>query len=528
MQWFSDIILTLIILLPLVGSVALAVIRKEKTTIIKKTALIFSFTVFLLSVVLFILFDGNEPGFQFSFSAVWITAWGASYHVAVDGISLLLVTLTAFIVPLAIGFCKHDVQSRVKGFLIAVLMLETGVLGVFCARDMLLFYVFWEVMLIPLYFLIGLWGGEDRIKATVKFFIYTIAGSLLMLTAILYMYFQTSPVINGETILSAHSYAIDAFGSLSLPIPVQRWLFAAFTLAFLIKAPVFPFHTWQPLAYVQAPLGVTILLAALLAKTAIYGLMRFSVPFFPIIIYEWSPYLMGLAAVSVAFGAMVALVQKQMKSLIAYASLSHMGMIALGVFAMTSQSWQGSVIQMISHGVTITGLFLMIGFLFNRKPANDIDLFGGLWKLMPLFGAMFMILSLSMIGLPGTNGFIGEFLILIGTFNSSFATSAIWTIVAMTSVILGAVYMLRMFQRMMMGPLNNPEPERMPDLTKREIGLLIPLILFIFWIGLYPKTFTAKTEKTVQSVMIRTHKLIEEYKIKNKVKQIKQPQKSLF
>jgi NADH-quinone oxidoreductase subunit M len=291
---------------------------------------------------------------------------------------------------------------------------------------------------------------------------------------------------------------------------------------------VFPFHTWQPLAYVQAPLGVTILLAALLAKTAIYGLMRFSVPFFPIIIYEWSPYLMGLAAVSVAFGAMVALVQKQMKSLIAYASLSHMGMIALGVFAMTSQSWQGSVIQMISHGVTITGLFLMIGFLFNRKPANDIDLFGGLWKLMPLFGAMFMILSLSMIGLPGTNGFIGEFLILIGTFNSSFATSAIWTIVAMTSVILGAVYMLRMFQRMMMGPLNNPEPERMPDLTKREIGLLIPLILFIFWIGLYPKTFTAKTEKTVQSVMIRTHKLIEEHKIKNKVKQIKQPQKSLF
>lgn len=521
MQWLTDTLLTFIIAIPALGAAVIAFMGKERVPAIRNTAMITSLIVFALSAVLFILYDEAASGFQFAYSASWIGALGVSYHVAVDGISVLLIALTALIVPLALQFSCNDAHDRVKGYMIAVLALESGILGVFCARDMLLFYMFWEIMLIPLYFLIGLWGGEDRIRATVRFFIYTIAGSLLMLAAILYMYFQTPPVMTGETVISPHSFGIDAFETAVFPWPVQIWLFMAFTLAFFIKAPVFPFHTWQPLAYVQAPTAVTVLLAALLAKTAVYGLLRFSVPFFSVVVSAWSPYLMGIAAFSAVFGALVAITRKQMKPLIAYASMSHMGMMALGVFALTSQSWQGSVIQMISHGITAAGLFFMIGFLFDRKPAHDIDAFGGLWKPVPVISALFLVFSLSMIGMPGTNGFIGEFLILVGTFKSSFAVSAVWTVIVMISVIFSAVYMLGMVQRMMMGPLSDPDLSRIPDLRKRESLILIPLILFIFWIGLYPKTFTQKTEKSIEAVLIKAHKNINDYQSGNKSQKIK-------
>lgn len=524
MQWLHDSLLTILIALPLAGIIALALIPKDNTTAVKRFAVIITGLVFVLSVVMFILYDETISGFQFAVNVPWISAWGASFHVAADGLSLLMVLLTTFIFPLAVLFNKGIPQASLKTFMTALLFLESGILGVFAARDMLLFYVFWEVMLIPLYFLIGIWGGEDRVRATVRFFIYTMAGSLLMLVAILYMYFQTGPVHNGLTMVSAHSFAIEAFEKTALPLKEQMWLFAAFTLAFLIKAPVFPFHTWQPLAYTQAPLAVTVLLAAVLAKTAVYGLMRFSIPFFPVAVYEWSPYLMGLSAFSVVFGAMTAWVQKTMKQLIAYASLSHMGMMALGVFAMTTQSWTGGTVQMIAHGITVAGIFIMIGFLHGRKATDDVAGFGGLWRLMPVFGALFLLLALSMIGLPGTGGFIGEFLLLIGTFASPFAASGIWAGVALLGIIFAAVYMLSAYRKIMLGPMNDGETSVFRDIGKREIALLVPLVILIFWIGFYPGTFIRKTEPSIRSVIIRSHQTIDEYQAKQKIK-IKQPGK---
>ncbi len=382
-------------------------------------------------------------------------------------------------------------------------------------------------MLIPLYFLIGLWGGEDRVRATVRFFIYTMAGSLLMLVAVLYMYFQTGPVHNGLSMASAHSFAIEAFEKTALPLKVQMWLFAAFTLAFLIKAPVFPFHTWQPLVYTQAPIAVTVLLAAILAKTAVYGLMRFSIPFFPVAVYEWSPYLMGLSAFSVVFGAMTAWAQKTMRQLIAYASLSHMGMMALGVFAMTSQSWTGGAVQMFAHGMTVSGIFIMIGFLHDRMSTDDVAAFGGLWKPMPVFGALFLLMTLSMIGLPGTGGFIGEFLLLIGTFASPFVASSIWTGVALLGIIFTAIYMLSMYQKIMFGPMNAGNASVFRDIGKREIALIVPLVILIFWIGFFPGTFIRKAEPTIRSVIIRSQQTIDEYRRNKKSKSFR-PENSLF
>src|SRR5881296_4230295 len=426
-------------------------------------------------------------GMQFQLDVPWIPAWGIRYAVGVDGISLFLVLLTTFLVPLSVLGSYSYITTRERGFYALMLVLTAGMLGVFVSLDLFLFYVMWEVMLIPMYFIIGVWGGENRLYAAIKFFVYTFFGSLLMLVAILALVYLTAQ--RTGVISFSYAYLMTNPGALG---PVAFWLFGAFFLAFAIKVPMFPFHTWLPDAHVEAPTAGSVLLAGILLKMGTYGFLRFAVPFFPQVALHPAVRtgIIALALIGILYGGLVAMVQPDFKKLIAYSSVSHLGFVMLGIWALTLQSVQGALMVMINHGLSTGALFFLVGMLYERRHTRLIEAFGGLAKVAPRFAAILTLVSLSSIGLPATNGFVGEFLVLVG----SFRTHPVAAGIAATGVIVAAAYLLWALQRVIFNPLDKPENEKLPDLTPRELAVLLPLVACIVWIGVYPKPILDRME----------------------------------
>ena len=501
-------LLTIITLLPLAGAIALLLIgrgAKPNETVLKWTALLISIATFIISLVLPIGFN-KGGGLQFETNVEWINAFnlGVRYHVAVDGLSLWLVILTTFLVPLALLSSWNSIHKRLREFLMAMLALETGMLGVFVAMDMFLFYLFWEVMLVPMYFLIGVWGGERRIYAAVKFVIYTVVGSLLMLAGIIALYYVHGSATLNYTFDIATITNDVRTGALILDATTQSWLFWAFALAFLIKVPLFPFHTWLPDAHVEAPTAGSVLLAGVLLKMGTYGLMRFNLPIFPDASHQWAVLISSLAVVGIIYGALVAMVQPDLKKLVAYSSVSHLGFVVLGIFSFTDQGMQGALYQMLNHGVSTGALFIMVGMIYDRRHTRLIAEFGGLANVMPVFSTFFMVVTLSSIALPLLNGFVGEFLILLGTFNSTLLPHArLFASLAALGMILSAVYMLWMYQRVVFGEVRNPSNMKLADLNAREKLVLVPFALLALAMGVYPSPFLSRTAQTIQSIKAR-------------------------
>jgi len=471
-QW----ILHALVLLPLAGVVPV-LLGDERSA--KLMALAFTCLEFLLSAGLWWAFDSTNGGLQMVSSAPWIPRWGISYRVGIDGISLFMVLLTTAIMPLSVLASWQQIERKERAFYALMLTLLTGLIGVFIALDLFVFYVFFEVMLIPMYFIIGIWGGANRLYAAIKFFIYTMAGSLLMLVAIVVMVWKIAGTTG--TLSFAYEHLLENAGTLG---PAAPWLFAAFALAFAIKVPIFPLHTWLPDAHVEAPTAGSVLLAAVMLKIGTYGFLRFAVPFFPEVAF--SPFvtnLMVMLAVSgIIYGALVAMVQPDIKKLVAYSSVSHLGFVMLGIWGATVVSVQGALMVMISHGISTGALFLLIGMIYERRHTRMIDAYGGIARVVPIFSLVLTVVALSSIGLPGLNGFVGEFLVLLGSFGRyPWATG-----LATTGVIFAAAYLLWALQRMIFNPLDKPENESLTDLTRRELVVLVPLIVGIVWLGLFP------------------------------------------
>ncbi|MGD8606111.1 MAG: NADH-quinone oxidoreductase subunit M [Myxococcales bacterium] len=451
----------------------------------------FSIGAMLVELVIslrFVLADYSTPGYHFVEKINWVQSLGISYKVGIDGFSLWLVILTTALSPIALYGSWGSITTRIKEYAASFLLLELGMLGAFVALDLFLFYVFWELMLVPMYLIIGIWGGQDRVYAAVKFFLYTMVGSLLMLVAILYV------VSSYHELAGYYTFDLEQLSSLVLPAWPQYLCFSAFAVAFAIKVPMFPFHTWLPDAHVQAPTGGSVILAAVLLKLGIYGFVRFAMPLFPVASQAIGPVLAGLGVVGIIYGAYAAWVQRDLKKLVAYSSVSHMGFILLGLFAMNRNGVSGAMLQMINHGVSTGALFLLVGVIYDRRHTRLLDDFGGLAKVMPWYSLFFVIITMSSIGLPGTNGFVGEFMILAGSFFSrspiGFGTAwFVMTLLAATGVIFAAVYMLHAVLRMFWGKVVHEENAALPDLNRREVLSLLPLVALVFWIGLYPKFF---------------------------------------
>ena len=503
-----EYILTIITLLPLAGAAALLLAGrgdKRNETSLKWMALLFSIATFVISLTLPVGFN-KGAGLQFETNVEWINAFklGVRYHVAIDGLSLWLVILTTFLVPLALLSSWNSIHKRQREFLIAMLALETGMLGVFVAMDMFLFYLFWEVMLVPMYFLIGVWGGERRIYAAVKFVIYTVVGSLLMLAGIIALYYlHGSATLNYTFDIATITNDVRTH-ALILDPSTQSWLFLAFALAFMIKVPLFPFHTWLPDAHVEAPTAGSVLLAGVLLKMGTYGLMRFNLPIFPDASHQWAVPICILAVIGIIYGALVAMVQPDLKKLVAYSSVSHLGFVVLGIFSFTDQGMQGALYQMLNHGVSTGALFLIVGMIYDRRHTRLIAEFGGLANVMPVFSTFFMIVTLSSIALPLLNGFVGEFLILIGTFTSTLLPHAkLFASLAALGMILSAVYMLWMYQRVIFGEVRNTSNLELKDLNLREKLVLAPIIGLVIAMGVYPNLFLSRTDQAVQSIRLR-------------------------
>jgi len=482
-------ILSLLIFFPILGAIVLLFINKENGRALRWVTLVYALIEFILSLPLFLAFDPKTAGMQFVEDYWWIQSYGISYKLGIDGISLLLVLLTTFLTILCILCSWTAITFRVKEFMISFLFLETGMIGALVALDLILFYVFWEVMLIPMYLLIGVWGDpKRRIYAAVKFFLFTMAGSVLMLVAILTLYFLNQRTTGVSTFDVLELY------KLGLPVGTQYWLFGAFALAFAIKVPMFPFHTWLPDAHTEAPTAGSVILAGVLLKMGTYGFIRFAIPLFPKAAFDLLPLVSILAIIGIIYGALVSMVQPDLKRLVAFSSVSHLGYVMLGMFAFNMQGIQGSIYQMLNHGISTGSLFLIVGMIYERRHTRLIADFGGLSKVMPIYAVFFMIVTLSSIGLPGTNGFVGEFLILLGAFRSNI----VYGVLAATGVILGAAYMLWMFQRVMFGKITRPENEKLKDLNAREITILVPMVIIIFLMGIYPKLFFSKMDASVE------------------------------
>ena len=483
-------VLTALLAWPLVAAAIVLIVPAPRA---KYIALVASLVEFGLSIPLWWQFV-PAGGMQFVADYAWIAAWGIGYTVGVDGISLFLVLLTTFLMPLSVLGSWSYITKREPGFYALLLVLTTGMIGVFVALDLFLFYVMWEVMLIPMYFIIGVWGGENRLYAAIKFFIYTMFGSLLMLVAILVLYFHVGRVTGIYSFGYAHllSNAKD-LGSLAW------WLFGAFFLAFAIKVPMFPFHTWLPDAHVEAPTAGSVILAGVLLKMGTYGFLRFALPFFPTVALSETVQLVivTLSLMGIIYGGLVAMVQPDFKKLIAYSSVAHLGFVMLGIWALTLQSVQGALLVMINHGISTGALFFLVGMIYERRHSRLIDAYGGIAKVVPLFAAILTIVSLSSIGLPGTNGFVGEFLVLLGAFR----TYPVATALATTGVIIAAAYMLWALQRVLFNPLDKHENEKLTDLTPRELAVLIPLLVCIVWIGVYPKPFLTRMEPAARQLI---------------------------
>ena len=494
----QNLLLTYLLLTPIIGSIIVLFFKNENKKVIRWYALAVSMIAFVISLIVYFGFDSANSSFQFILNFIWIKSLNISYAVGVDGISLLLVLLTTFLTPLTLLSTWNAIQKNVKMFTFSMLMLEAGMLGVFISIDLFLFYIFWEAMLIPMYFIIGIWGGERRIYASVKFFIFTMFGSLLMLVAIIWLVVYASELTGTFTSNLLELYKVGP----QVPHDIQAWMFGAFFLSFAIKVPLFPLHTWLPDAHVEAPTAGSVILAGVLLKMGTYGLIRFCLPLFPQSAVEYAPIISVFAVIGIIYGALVAMVQPDMKKLVAYSSVSHLGFVVLGIFAMTAEAMQGAVIQMINHGLSTGALFLLVGVVYERTHRRDIAFYGGIAKIIPVYATALMIASLSSIGLPGLNGFIGEFLILIGSFKSSVLNNWWFTIFAATGVIFAAVYMLWMYQRVVFGEVKNPElKNELTDLNKREVIVLIPIFIFIVWIGIYPSTFLQLTESASRSIL---------------------------
>ena len=473
--------LTAVTFFPLVGVLALLFINKERNDLIRWVAVGTALLTFVFSLVMLAQFDPSYPGLQLVVRAPWIqigSTWRMDYHLGLDGLNVLLVLLTTLLTPIAMFASWTAIEERVKEYMIFFLLLEVGMTGVFVALDLFLFYIFWEFTLVPMYFLIGIWGGGRRIYAAIKFFLYTMAGSILMLVAVLWL----------GTVQETFSYPVlAAIGGISLE--AQRWLFLAFAAAFAIKVPMWPLHSWLPDAHVEAPTAGSVILAGVLLKLGTYGFLRFNLGLFPEASRYFAPAIAVLAVIGIIYGAIVCYPQKDVKKLVAYSSVSHLGFVMLGLFALNDLGIQGAILQMINHGISTGALFLIVGMVYERRHTRELDEFGGLWTVMPLYGTMTLIVVLSSMGLPGLNGFVGEFTILLGAFGSQVLGSYAYSIVAALGVILAAIYMLWMFQKVFLGAVTNPKNERLKDLNWREIVVLVPLLILIFWIGLYPRPF---------------------------------------
>ena len=484
--------LSLLVFLPTLGALALLLIPRERTQWLFKTALLFASLTFLWSLKVLWRFDPALGEMQFKERFAWIPTYGIDYFVGIDGISLFLVLLTTLLGPIVI-LASWTINKRVKEYLFFMLTLETGMVGAFVALDLFLFYVFWEVMLVPMYFLIGVWGGPRRVYAALKFVLYTMSGSLLMLVAIIYLATRNSQVTQILTFDLLQIY------NLHLPYEEQLWLFLAFALSFAIKVPLFPFHTWLPDAHVEAPTAASVILAGVLLKMGTYGFLRFAIPLFPDATLVAAPFIIALAVIGIVYGAVVAMMQADLKKLVAYSSVSHLGFVMLGLFALNLQGVQGAIYHMLSHGLSTGALFLIVGMIYERRHTRMIDDFGGLWKPMPIFSAIFLVVTLSSIGLPGLNGFVGEFLILLGAFK----TVPLWTAGAATGVVLGAIYMLWMFRRVVLGPLSRPENQKLKDIGVREIVILAPILALILFMGIYPQPFLSRMKPSVELIIQR-------------------------
>jgi len=481
---FDRWILHVLLVLPLVGVIPVLL---GSVALAKRTALVITVIEFLLSVGLWWAVDTNPGTLQLTSSMPWIPAWGISYAVGIDGISLTMVLLTTLLMPLCVIGSWNYITQRERGYYAMLLTLLTGVLGVFVATDLFLFYVFWEVMLIPMYFIIGMWGGKNRLYAAIKFFVFTMAGSLLMLVAILVLAWSVAS--RTGTLSFAYQHLLEnssAVGSLA------PWLFGAFALAFAIKVPMFPFHTWLPDAHVEAPTAGSVLLAGVLLKLGTYGFIRFAIPFFPqVAMSPWvTNLILVLALIGIVYGALVAMVQPDVKKLVAYSSVSHLGFVMLGIWAATVQSLQGAIMVMIGHGLSTGALFFLVGMLYERRHTRDISAYGGIAKVVPVFSLIFTVVALSSIGLPGLNGFIGEFLVLLG----SFGAHPVATGIATTGVIFAAAYLLWALQRIIYHKIDHRENESLSDLSLRELVVMVPLLLGILWMGLYPAPVLRKIE----------------------------------
>ncbi len=476
--------LTLVTFFPLVGVLVLLFLKEEQKDLARWTALITSLITFGISIAVLAQFNPANPDLQLVIDLPWITvaSWNISYQMGVDGLSILLLLLTTFLTPLSILSTWSAIEDRVKDFMLFFLLLELGMIGVFLAQDLFLFYVFWEFTLVPMYFLIGIWGGPRRMYAAIKFFLYTMAGSILMLLAILWL---------GTT---QGTFSVpDLVNMGGIPGNVQFWLFLAFAAAFAIKVPMWPLHSWLPDAHVEAPTAGSVILAGVLLKMGTYGFLRFNIPLFPQAAIRLAPWMAGLAVIGILYGAAVSFAQQDAKKLVAYSSVSHLGFVMLGLFALNPQGIQGGILQMVNHGVSTGALFLLVGMIYERRHTRDMDAFGGLWKVMPIYGALTLIVTLSSMGLPGLNGFVGEFTILLGAWGAGEAGgslhSYLFAAFAAIGVILAAVYLLFMFQKLFLGPVDKEENRILKDLNWREIATVVPLLVLIFWIGLYPKPF---------------------------------------
>ena len=460
---------------------------------------------FLLSILLWVEYDPTSTSFQFVEYASWLPDWGIHYFVGIDGISLLLVILTTFLVPLVLVASWNDVQRSVRSWIFFMLALETGMVGTFVALNLFQFYLFWELMLIPMYFIIGIWGGKRRVYAAVKFFLFTMFGSLLMLVAMLAVYYLHYGQFGALSLdlVAAPGSVVPPLLDTVIPVAeapwwqTQTWLFLAFGLAFGIKVPIVPFHTWLPDAHVEAPTGGSVILAGVLLKMGTYGFVRFSLPLFPVASVELAPLVFGLALVGILYGALVAMVQSDVKKLVAYSSVAHLGFVMLGMFTFNVEGLEGSVLQMVNHGLSTGALFLLVGMLYERRHTREIADFGGIAKPMPVFAALFGIVTMSSIGLPALNGFVGEFLILLGAFRAHAGVA----VAATFGVVLAAAYMLWMYRRVFFGPVENPENRGLIDLGLREKGVLVAILIPIFWIGLYPETLLRRLHPPVLELL---------------------------
>ncbi len=492
----GNVLLSLIVWTPMIGAFLVLLLPREQVDGAKRAAFAFSLVTFFLSLALWAGFLPEYADFQYLEQKPWIPDWGIQYLIGVDGVSLFLVLLTTFLTPIVILFSFGDVQKHVKEYFFFMLMLETGMIGAFVALDLFLFYVFWELMLVPMYFIIGIWGGQRRVYASIKFLLYTLTASLLMLLAILYL-------VGAHVRAGAPTtFDVRLLYDVALTPIEQGWLFAAFALAFAVKVPMFPLHTWLPDAHVEAPTGGSVILAGVMLKLGTYGFLRFAMPLFPVATAAATPFMLGLAVVGIIYGAMVAMVQPDLKKLVAYSSVSHLGFVMLGLFSVNQMGVEGAIYQMLNHGLSTGALFLMVGMIYERRHTRQIAEFGGLWKPIPRWAAVFLIVTFSSVGLPGLNGFVGEFLILLGAFGQSRTA----TVLASSGLILGAVYMLWMFQRVVFGPVRHEENLKLEDLRPREIAVLAPVVAMIVVMGIYPAPFLRTMEPSVKALLARIAK----------------------